>query len=177
MLTNRVALITGAASGIGAELARLFATKGYRVALVDKSSEGLAAVRTEIIAAGGAPPFLLPCDLAQSGACKQIANVLAAQAFEVEFVVNNAGFGLFGRAIELSLEEQRAMIAVNILALTDLSLRFSASLIRHRGGILVVASLAGFLPGPGMDYITPQRATFYRLRKPCGRNSHLTACV
>jgi short-subunit dehydrogenase len=150
MLTNRVALITGAASGIGAELARLFATKGYRVALVDKSSEGLAAVRTEIIAAGGAPPFLLPCDLAQSGACKQIANVLAAQAFEVEFVVNNAGFGLFGRAIELSLEEQRAMIAVNILALTDLSLRFSASLIRHRGGILNVASLAGFLPGPGM---------------------------
>ncbi len=69
---------------------------------------------------------------------------------EVEFVVNNAGFGLFGNAIELDGAEQLGIIAVNIRALTDLSLRFSDSLIRHRGGILNVGSLAGFLPGPGM---------------------------
>jgi short-subunit dehydrogenase len=64
--------------------------------------------------------------------------------------VNNAGFGLFGYAIELDRAEQLGIIAVNILALTDLSLRFSDSLIRHRGGILNLGSLAGFLPGPGM---------------------------
>ncbi len=69
---------------------------------------------------------------------------------EVEFIVNNAGFGLFGYAIELDRAEQLGIIAVNILALTDLSLRFSDSLIRHRGGILNLGSLAGFLPGPGM---------------------------
>jgi short-subunit dehydrogenase len=69
---------------------------------------------------------------------------------EIEFVVNNAGFGLFGYAIELDRAEQLGIIAVNILALTDLSLRFSDSLIRHRGGILNLGSLAGFLPGPGM---------------------------
>src|SRR5260221_11645811 len=63
---------------------------------------------------------------------------------------NNAGFGLFGYAIELDPAEQLGIIAVNILALTDLSLRFSDSLIRHRGGILNLGSLAGFLPGPGM---------------------------
>ena len=57
---------------------------------------------------------------------------------------------LFGRAIALDRAEQLAIIAVNITALTDLSLRFSDSLIRHRGGILNLASLAGFLPGPGM---------------------------
>jgi short-subunit dehydrogenase len=68
----------------------------------------------------------------------------------VEFVVNNAGFGLFGYAVELDRAEQLGIIAVNILAMTDLSLRFSDSLIRHRGGILNLASLAGFLPGPGM---------------------------
>ena len=68
---------------------------------------------------------------------------------EVEFVVNNAGFGLFGNAIELDRAEQLGIIAVNIRALTDLSLRFSDSLIRHRGGILNVGSIAGFLPGPG----------------------------
>src|SRR5260221_12694963 len=63
---------------------------------------------------------------------------------------NNAGFGLFGYAIELDRAEQLGIIAVNILALTDLSLRFSDSLIRHRGGILNLGSLAGFVPGPGM---------------------------
>jgi len=73
-----------------------------------------------------------------------------AEAVEVEFVVNNAGFGLFGYAIELDRAEQLGIIAVNILAMTDLSLRFSDSLIRHRGGILNLGSLSGFLPGPGM---------------------------
>src|SRR5438128_2922448 len=63
---------------------------------------------------------------------------------------NNAGFGLFGYAIELDRAEQLGIIAVNVLAVTDLSLRFSDSLIRHRGGILNLGSLAGFLPGPGM---------------------------
>ena len=65
-------------------------------------------------------------------------------------MVNNAGFGLFGHAIALDRAEQLGIIAVNILAMTDLSLRFSASLIRHRGGVLNLGSLAGFLPGPGM---------------------------
>jgi len=69
---------------------------------------------------------------------------------EVEFVVNNAGFGLFGHACELDRSEQLGIIAVNIQALTDLSLRFSDSLIRHRGGILNLGSLTAFLPGPGM---------------------------
>jgi uncharacterized protein len=83
-------------------------------------------------------------------ACDKIAAALAAEQVEVEFVVNNAGFGLLGHAIELDGAEQLSIIVVNILALTDLSLRFSDSLIRHRGGILNLGSLAGFLPGPGM---------------------------
>src|SRR6202022_4255529 len=65
-------------------------------------------------------------------------------------VVNNAGYGLFGKAVELDRAEQLGMIAVNVRAMTDLSLRFSDQLIRHRGGILNVGSIAGFLPGPGM---------------------------
>jgi len=69
---------------------------------------------------------------------------------DVEYVVNDAGYGLFGRATELDRADQLGIIAVNIRALTDLSLRFSDSLIRNRGGILNVGSIAGFLPGPGM---------------------------
>ena len=74
----------------------------------------------------------------------------ARPASRSSIVVNNAGFGLFGNAIERDRAEQLDIIAVNIRALTDLSLRFSDQLIRHRGGILNVGSIAGFLPGPGM---------------------------
>src|SRR5438132_11994004 len=149
-MTDRVTLITGASAGIGTELARVFASKGHRVALVARRAERLAALAGEITASGGAAPILIPCDLEQPDAGDKIAAALAAEGVEVEFVVNNAGFGLFGSAIELDRAEQLGIIAVNILAMTDLSLRFSDSLIRHRGGILNLGSLAGFLPGPGM---------------------------
>ena len=147
---DRVTLITGAAAGIGTELARVFASKRHRLALVDRRVDRLTALASEIVAVGGAAPILISCDLEHSDACDNIAATLALEGVEVEFVVNNAGFGLFGNAIELDRAEQLGIIAVNILALTDLSLRFSGSLIKHRGGILNVGSLAGFLPGPGM---------------------------
>jgi uncharacterized protein len=149
-MIDRVTLITGASSGIGAELARVFASKGHRLALVDRHGDRLATLASEIVAAGGAPPILIPCDLEYPDTCDKIAAALATEAVEVEFVVNNAGFGLFGCAIELDRAAQLGIVAVNIMALTDLSLRFADSLIRHRGGILNLGSLAGFLPGPGM---------------------------
>ena len=65
-------------------------------------------------------------------------------------MVNNAGFGLLGEAAELDRAQQLAMIDLNCRALTDLSLRWLPSIRRHRGGILNVASIAAFLPGPGM---------------------------
>src|SRR5436190_2770981 len=145
-----VTLITGASAGIGTALARLFASKGHRLALVDRRADRLAILADEIVAAGGAPPLLIPCDLEHPDTGDKIAAALAAEGVEVEFLINNAGFGLFGRAIELNRAEQLGIIAVNIRAMTDLSLRFSDSLIRHRGGILNLGSLSGFLPGPGM---------------------------
>jgi short-subunit dehydrogenase len=145
-----VTLITGASAGIGTELARVFAANGHRMALVARRADRLTTLAAEIAAAGAAAPIVIVCDLEQPDASDKIAAVLAAEGVEVEYVVNNAGFGLFGHAIELDRAEQLAIIAVNIRAMTDLSLRFSDHLIRHRGGILNVASIAGFLPGPGM---------------------------
>ena len=75
---------------------------------------------------------------------------LASRGLEPAIVVNNAGFGLVGAAADLDRDEQLAMIDLNIRALTELSLAFVDSLARHRGGILNVASVAAFLPGPGM---------------------------
>jgi short-subunit dehydrogenase len=149
-VTERVTLITGASSGIGTELARVFASKGHRVALVARRGDRLAELAGELAAKGGIAPIVIPCDLEQSDAGDKIAAILAAEGVEVEYVVNNAGFGMFGHAIERDRAEQLGMIAVNIRTLTDLSLRFSDHLIRHRGGILNVGSVAGFLPGPGM---------------------------
>jgi uncharacterized protein len=149
-VTERVTLITGASAGIGAELARVFASKGHRLALVARRADRLTALAAEIGTCGGAAPMVIPCDLEQPDACDQVAAALAAAGVEVEFVVNNAGFGLFGTAAELNRVEQLGMIAVNIRALTDLSLRFADQLIRNRGGILNLGSIAGFLPGPGM---------------------------
>jgi short-subunit dehydrogenase len=149
-VTERVTLITGASAGIGTELARIFAAEGHRVALVARRADRLASLADEIVAAGGAAPILIACDLEQTDATDKIVAALAAEGVEVEYVVNNAGFGLFGKAIELDRAEQLGMIAVNIRAMTDLSLRFSDHLIRHRGGILNVSSISGFMPGPGM---------------------------
>src|SRR5258707_8750294 len=149
-VTERVTLITGASAGIGAELARIFASNGHRVALVARRAERLAALAGEITASGGAAPIVIACDLEHPDAGDKIAAALAAEGVEVEFVGNNAGFGLFGNAVELDRAEQLGIIAVNIRATTDLSLRFSDQLINNRGGILNIASIAGFLPGPGM---------------------------
>ena len=149
-MTERVALITGASAGIGTELARVFASRGHRVALVARRADRLTALAGEIVAAGGAAPIVIACDLTQTGAGDTIADALAAAGVEVEYVVNNAGYGVFGKAIQRDRADQLDMITVNIRALTDLSLRFADQLIRHRGGLLNLGSIAGFLPGPGM---------------------------
>ena len=149
-MSERVALITGASAGIGAELARIFAANGHRVALTARREDRLAALAKEISAAGGKPPILIPCDLDVPEAVETIAAALAAQGAEVEYLINNAGFGLFGSAVELDRAKQLGIIDLNIRAMTNLWLRFAEQVIKHRGGILNVGSIAGFLPGPGM---------------------------
>lgn len=149
-MAERVALITGASSGIGAELARIFASNDHRVALVARRGDRLQKLADEIVVAGGAVPIVIECDLSEPDSGGKIAAALDAAGVEVEFLVNNAGYGLFGRAIEMDRADQLGIVDVNIRALTDLSLRFAESLVRTRGGILNVGSIAGFLPGPGM---------------------------
>jgi short-subunit dehydrogenase len=145
-----VTLITGASAGIGAALAREFAAHGHEVVLIARREPALAALADTIAAAGAPRPIVLPADIARPDAARDIAETLARLGLEPNVVVNNAGFGLLGAADELDRAEQLAMIDLNVRALTDLSLAFIDSLKRRRGGILNVASVAGFLPGPGM---------------------------
>ncbi|KJC43958.1 short-chain dehydrogenase [Bradyrhizobium sp. LTSP885] len=149
-MTERVTLITGASAGIGSELARVFAANGHRVALVARRADRLKELADELAGKGGAAPIVIPCDLQEIDAGDKIAAALAEAGVEVEYLVNNAGFGVFGLAVKRDRAEQLNIIAVNIRALTDLSLRFADQLIRNQGGILNLGSIAGFLPGPGM---------------------------
>ena len=145
-----VTLITGASAGIGAALAREFAAHGHEVVLIARREPALAALADAIAATGAPRPTVLPADVARPDAARDIAETLARRGLEPNIVVNNAGFGLLGAADKLDRAAQLAMIDLNVRALTDLSLAFIDSLKRRRGGILNVASVAGFLPGPGM---------------------------
>jgi uncharacterized protein len=145
-----IALITGASSGIGMELARVFAAHGHELVLVARRRDPLDGLAVEIAATGRPRPTVLTVDLERREGASAIAAELASRELEPAFVVNNAGFGLSGAAAVLSRDEQLGMIDLNVRALTELSLMFVDSLARHRGGILNVASIAAFLPGPGM---------------------------
>ena len=145
-----VTVITGASSGIGAALAHEFAAHGHELVLIARREQALTAVAQAVAAKGGTPPVVLRMDVARVDAARDIAEALAGRGLEPDNVVNNAGFALLGAADKLDRAAQLAMIDLNVRALTDLSLAFIESLARRRGGILNVASTAGFLPGPGM---------------------------
>jgi short-subunit dehydrogenase len=146
-----VTLITGASAGIGVALARVFARHGHALALVARRKERLDLLADEIAATGAPRPLVIVADLMRSDAGKEIAAALAGQGAEPQYVVNNAGYGvvgLFGDG-DRDRDDVLGMIDVNVRALTELSLAFVDSMARHRGGLLNVGSLAGFLPGPG----------------------------
>ncbi len=145
-----VTLITGASAGIGAALARTFARNGHALLLIARREQRLSALADEIAAQGYPRPHYQPVDLARRDAVEQITAAMARLGVEPDIVVNNAGFGLLGPAASLSRDEQLAMVDVNVRALADLSLAFVGALERRRGGILNVASVAAFLPGPNM---------------------------
>ena len=147
---NPIALITGASAGIGAAFARLLAERGHECALAARRADRLTTLADAIAAAGHKRPHVIALDLGESDGPARLAGELSARGLEPAIVVNNAGFGLRGPAADLDRAEQLAMIDLNVRALTALSLMFVDSLKRHRGGLINVASLSGFFPGPGM---------------------------
>jgi short-subunit dehydrogenase len=150
-LSAGTALITGASSGIGLELARLFARDGYDLVLVARRREKLETLGAELARRHGIRFRAIAADLADPAAGPEIARQLAAAAVEIDVLVNNAGFGGLGAFAKTDLETERRMIQVNITALTALTKLFLPGMLaRRRGRILNVGSTAGFAPGPMM---------------------------
>ena len=148
--TQPVCLVTGASAGIGAALAREFARHGHALVLTARRETPLNVLADEIAATGHVRPLVITADLAAAEGAAALADELSSRALEPAYVVNNAGFGAFGEATTIPTDDQLKLIDLDVRALTDLTLRFVDSVTRHQGGILNVASVAGFLPGPGM---------------------------
>ena len=150
MSSTPICLITGASSGIGAALAREFAGRGHHLVLTARREAELERLADEIARTGRPRPDVIAADIAAKDGADALERGLAERSLTVAILVNNAGFGLLGEAAKLDLAQQLAMIDLNVRALTDLTLRFIEPITATRGGILNVASIAGFLPGPGM---------------------------
>lgn len=145
------ALITGASSGIGLELARLFAADGYGLVLVARSRGKLEQLASELGTQFGVSTTVLAADLSEVSAADQVVEQLAQGGIAIDVLVNNAGFGHFGAFAESDWTKERDMLQVNIVALTTLSKRLLPGMVaRKRGRILNVASTAAFQPGPLM---------------------------
>jgi len=143
------ALITGASSGIGLELARLFAGDGYDLVIVARREELLNKVADELMGKFGVKVTVLPKDLTEKDSPLEIYKHLKEGGKEINIVVNNAGFGAVGEFTELDYERQINMINLNINSLVSLTRLFLPDMIKQNyGGILNVGSLAGFQPGP-----------------------------
>jgi len=146
---NTTALVTGASSGIGAELARIHAEHGGDLVLVARRADRLEALKAELEQARGITAHAIAKDLSDPEAPQQIHDELAARDIRIDYLINNAGFGNGGFFHEQDWTRNEAMIKVNVVALAALTRLFVPGMMtRGRGRILNVASMAGFLPGP-----------------------------
>lgn len=150
-LVPKTALITGGSSGIGFEFARIFAKNGYSLVIVAKDKKKLEAAAKLVEKEFGVPVKSIAKDLSDSLAPKQIFDELQKEKIFVSVLVNNAGFGVFGKFSETEWEKERELLQVNMVSLTELAKLFLPKMLSQKSGkILNVASTAAFQPGPLM---------------------------
>jgi len=143
-------VISGAASGIGRELARMAALEGSFLLLVDRARQQLDTVIGEL-AGYGVDSAALCIDLAGRDSVQSIDSALRERKLYCDVLVNSAGFGVFGAAAEVPESEQLELLDVNVRALTELTLHFLPAMVsRGRGGVLNVGSITGYAAGPNM---------------------------
>ncbi len=148
---RKTVLITGASSGIGLELARLFARDGYDLVIVARRREVLQRVAQELQVACNVSVTAVAKDLAMPGAAEELVEELRREGLHLDALVNNAGFATYGRFTETDLATELQLMQLNMVTLTALTkLLLPDMLARGEGKILNVASTAAFQPGPLM---------------------------
>lgn len=149
-LAPRTVLITGASSGIGLELAHLFAHDGYRLVLVARSRGALRELGDDLQSRYSVEVRVSPKDLAHPAAPGELYQELQEAGIVLDVLVNNAGFGGSGSFLKTDWNNESEMLQVNLVALTHLTKLFLPQIRAREGKLLNVASIAGFLPGPFM---------------------------
>lgn len=142
------ALVTGASSGLGVELARQLAQRGYRVVLAARRVDRLQALADELTALGQTS-VVVAADLSAPGAAQKLLDNLDARGLELDLLVNNAGVGLYGSVLDHTPERVASMLRLNIVALTELALVTGRRMAARGSGTLInVSSTASFQPDP-----------------------------
>lgn len=151
MSSQKTVLITGASSGIGLELARLFAHDGCNLVVVARNKTALDQLAAELQQKYSVDVAVFTCDLSDRAQVVQLTIDVAQKNIIIDILVNNAGIGQFGKFIETDVSAEENMISLNIAALTYLTKFFAKKMVAQgEGKVLNVASIAGFMPGPFM---------------------------
>jgi short-subunit dehydrogenase len=161
-LTGKVALVTGASSGLGVDFARQLAARGANLVLVARREQQLSIVAAEIVKTYGVSVQTVVMDLAASGAPQVLFDQLLDQAVHVDVLVNNAGSGIYGDFLAAPWENEKAMLDIDIIALTHMTKLFAQDMLARKSGyILQVASIGAYQPSP--TYATYSAAKSYVL--------------
>ncbi len=144
---GKLAVVTGASSGIGESYAKELAARGCHVVLTARSQNKLEALAGEIKRKHGVQAYALPSDLCKAGAPRQLAESMNELGLTVDILINNAGFGTYGRFEDMDPEREQEEIMLNTAALVDLTHHFLPGMLGRKDGIVVnVASMAAFVP-------------------------------
>ncbi len=148
-MSKKVALVTGASSGIGKEFAHIHAEQGGDLVIVARREDKLNALKTELVNKHGIEVMVIAKDLTLPGAASEIYRAVKQAGVEVNYLINNAGFGGRGKFYERAWEQDLAMISLNVVALTALTRFFLPDFVnRNEGKILNVSSTASLIAGP-----------------------------
>lgn len=163
-MSQRLALVTGASSGIGAALARVYASHGYDVALTARRADRLHQLADDIRLRHGVESLVIPADLARPEAPDEILAELESNGRVVDAMVNNAGYGVPGAYASTSWDDQRAFLQVLMTAPAEFTHKTLPGMLERRFGRIVnVASLSGLMPGaPGQTLYGPAKAFLVR---------------
>jgi len=146
---NKTALITGASSGIGKELALIHAEKGGDLIIVARRENKLTELKKNIENKHDVKVYTIAKDLSKIGSAKALYDDVKKQNIQVDYLINNAGFGLRGKYHELPWDRQQQMMNLNMIAVSELIYLFLPEMVkRNSGKILNNSSTASYMPGP-----------------------------
>lgn len=161
---NKIALITGASSGIGRDLAIEFAKKNYDLIVVARSIDKLEELKKKIAKEYNVNVQTYMADVSDENACKILHKFVKEKYKNIDVLVNNAGFGLCGQFVDTDLDTEVSMIKTNVIGLHILTKLFLQDMVKRDSGyILNVASIASFMPGPLMATYYSTKAYVLRL--------------